>query len=107
MTETIWTEALKYLVPSLLSFLIGFMISQFNKFNGLMIIVKWTARRMIIDTCKFYIEQGFMTPQENAELEQMWEVYHKKLKLNSEGETYYNLAKALPIKLETEKNETK
>ena len=105
MTETIWTEVLKYLVPSLLSFLIGFMISQFRKFNGLLIIVKWSARRMIIDTCKFYIEQGFMTPQENAELEQMWEVYHKKLKLNSEGQTYYELAKKLPIKVNT--NETK
>lgn len=105
MTETIWTEVLKYLVPSLLSFLIGFMISQFRKFNGLLIIVKWSARRMIIDTCKFYIEQGYMTPQENAELEQMWEVYHKKLKLNSEGQTYYELAKQLPIKVNT--NETK
>lgn len=104
MTDTILVEIIKYIVPSTLSFLIGFLISQYKKFNGLLIIVKWTARRMIIDTCKFYIEQGFMTPQENAELEQMWEVYHRKLKLNSEGQTYYELAKKLPIKVDGNDN---
>lgn len=99
MTEIIWTEILKYLIPSVLTFVIGFMVSQFRKFNGLLIIVKWTARRMIIDSCKFYLEQGYLTPQENAELDQLWEVYHKKLKLNSEGQAYYDLAKKLPIKV--------
>lgn len=102
MTQELWTELLKYLVPSVLTFIIGFLFSQFRRFNGYILILKWVSRRLIIEDCKFYIQQGFMTPQESSDLDKLWKVYHKYLKMNTEGETYYNLAKKLPVKLKEE-----
>ena len=78
------------------------MLNQFRKFNGLLIIVKWTSKRMLVEDCKCYIEKGFMTPTENADLDKLWDVYHRKLKLNSEGQTYYDLAKKLPVRIPTD-----
>ena len=99
MKEAIILEVIKYLVPSVLSFVIGFLISQFKKFNGYILIIKWVARRLIIEDCKFYLAQGFMTPKESADLERLWDIYHKKLKMNTEGEQYYKQAIKLPIKI--------
>lgn len=104
MTETILSEVLKWVVPSVLSFLVGFLINQFLAFRGFLQIVKWVSRRAIIEDAKFYLEQGFITPKQLAEYEKLWTVYHKRLKGNSEGEAYYNLVKKLPVEV---KDETK
>lgn len=105
MKDQIIVEVLKYLVPTILSFILGFIVSQFRKFNGYLQVIKWTTRRMLIEDCQFYVKQGYMTVQESADLEKLWDIYRKKLKLNTEGEAWYKLAKDLPVR--TDKNETK
>ena len=109
MGETIISEILKYVIPSALTFIIGYMVSQFRKFSGYTQVIKWTTRRMLIEDCKFYCEQGFLTPKESADLEKLWTIYSKKLKLNTEGEAWYKLARALPVKIreEDKQDETK
>lgn len=100
MKDVILTEIIKYLVPTVLSFIIGLLVSQFRKVNGYLIIVKWVARKAIIEECQFYLNKGFITPKEQAELKRLWNVYHKKLKGNGEAEAIYNLVEKLPVKLE-------
>lgn len=102
MTETILNEVIKYLVPTLLAFITGFLLNQVRMFQGFATIVKWVSRRAIIDDAKFYIEQGYITPKQLAEYEKLWNVYHKRLKGNSEGEAYYNLVKQLEVRLNDE-----
>ena len=83
MKDQIILEVLKYLVPTILSFILGFIVSQFRKFNGYLQVIKWTTRRMLIEDCQFYVKQGYMTVQESADLEKLWDIYRKKLKLNT------------------------
>lgn len=102
MKETILNEVLKWVVPSVLSFLVGFLINQFLAFRGFLHIVKWVSRKALIEDAKFYIEQGYITPKQQAEYEKLWFVYHKRMKGNGEGEAYYNLVKNLPVRLNDE-----
>ena len=105
MSELIWSEVLKYLIPSTLTFIIGFLINQFRAYKGYLIIIKWVARRMIIEDCKFYLQQGYLIPKESADLEKLWNIYHKRLKGNTEGEQYYKEAKKLPVRIKEDNNE--
>ena len=102
MKETILNEVLKWVVPSVLSFIVGFLINQFLAFRGFLHIVKWVSRKALIEDAKFYIEQGYITPKQQAEYEKLWAVYHKRLKGNGEGEAYYDLVKKLPVRLNNE-----
>lgn len=102
MKETILNEVIKYLVPTLLAFITGFLLNQVRIFQGFATIVKWVSRKAIIEDAKFYLNQGFITPKQLAEFEKLWTVYHKRLKGNSEGEAYYNLVKKLEVKVNDE-----
>ena len=104
MKDQITLEIVKYLVPTILSFLIGFFINQFLAFRGFLQIIKWVSRRAIIDDAKFYLEQGYITPKQKAEYKKLWNVYHKRLKGNSEGEAYYDLVQKLPVKVDKDES---
>ena len=66
MTDVIWAEVLKYLIPSILTFVIGYLINQFRAFKGYTQVIKWVCRRLIIEDCKFYLQQGFLTVKEKT-----------------------------------------
>ena len=99
MKDAILLEIIKYIVPAILSFVIGFLANQLSKFGGYLIIVKWVARKAIIEECQFYVEKGYITPKEQAELKKLWCTYHNKLKGNGEAEAFYNLVEKLPVHL--------
>ena len=99
MTDTIIIEVIKYLVPAILSFVIGFLFNQVTKVRGYAIVIKWVARKAIIEECQFYLSRGDLTPKESAELKKLWNVYHNKLKGNGEAEEIYNLVGQLPVRL--------
>ena len=100
MKEAILSEIIKYIVPAILSFVIGFLANQLGKFKGYLVVVKYISRKAIIEESQFYIERGYITPKEQAELKKLWNVYHNKLKGNGEAEAIYNLVDKLPVKLE-------
>ena len=54
------------------------------------------------DTDPAWLERGYITPKEQAELKRLWNVYHKKLKGNGEAEAIYNLVEKLPVRLHDE-----
>lgn len=102
MKEAILSEIIKYIVPAILSFVIGFLANQLGKFKGYLVVVKYISRKAIIEESQFYIERGYITPKEQAELKRLWNVYHKKLKGNGEAEAIYNLVEKLPVRLHDE-----
>lgn len=110
-TQTIITEVLKYLIPVILSFVVGWLSGKIKKVKqqkqaeddekyAVLLVVKYVAKRMIIDDCRFYIEQGFITPKELKDLKDLWNTYHNQLGGNGEGEEYFNKALKLEVKVE-------
>lgn len=47
---------------------------------------------------KLLVERGWRTKEETKEVEELYEIYNKKLEGNGQGTSYYNEIKALPEK---------
>lgn len=56
-------------------------------------------RFRLIQLCKIYLKQGYMTPEQYDQLNEFYKVYHD-LGGNGQAKEYYDLASALPIRPE-------
>lgn len=56
-------------------------------------------RFRLIQLCKIYLKQGYMTPEQYDQLNEFYKVY-RDLGGNGQAKEYYDLASALPIRPE-------
>lgn len=69
---------------------------QLNEEETKFEFLKDKYRHQLIRICTEYLEKGFLTPDEYAELSDLWKTYHG-LGGNSQAEEYYRKVEKLPV----------
>ena len=107
--QTAIVESLKYLIPTVLSFLIGWLSSKLRKAKqqkndadaqqvAMAWIVRWVSKKALIEDAKYYIECGSITPTELKDFTDAYNAYHS-LGGNGEVTIYFNKVQALDVKV--------
>ena len=102
------TEALKYLIPVILSFLIGWLSSKLKKAKqvkqdeestriAVLWVLRWVTKKSLIDDAKWYLENG-ITPEELKDFNDAYENY-RTLGGNGEAKIYWEQVQKLQPKV--------
>lgn len=106
--QTAIVESLKYLIPTVLSFLIGWLSSKLRKAKqvkqdeeatrtAVLWVLRWVTKKSLIDDAKWYLENG-ITPEELKDFNDAYENY-RTLGGNGEAKIYWEQVNRLQPKV--------
>ena len=106
--KTAIVESLKYLIPTVLSFLIGWLSSKLRKAKqvkqdeeatrtAVLWVLRWVTKKSLIDDAKWYLENG-ITPEELKDFNDAYENY-RTLGGNGEAKIYWEQVNRLQPKV--------
>lgn len=107
--EKWWLDALFGIILSILLFGYRTIVKRFSvvkdENNAIKEGVKALLHDRIIILGKLYERQGYCTPEEFEEFEELYKPYHEGLNGNGSGTRMYNIVRSLPPHLMEDNNE--